>query len=151
VDPALPGAADSPCLLINPASFRASRRNLAGRAADLARRAGVQVFVLESFDELHPLLARLRAARHQQLWVLAGDGTLQAIAGWLQQLPAGDWSPALLPLAGGRANVVPRECGAYPAMPALRRALAALRAGQPLSEKDMTRCWTMPTNSTSEG
>jgi len=47
----------------------------------------------------------------------------------------GDWDPALLLLAGGRANVVPRECGGYPAMSALRRALAALRAGRPLNEE----------------
>lgn len=140
VDPAT-GAAGSPCLLINPASFRASRRNLAARAARLAQRSGVEVFTLASFGELHPLLERLRAARRAQLWVLAGDGTLQSIAIWLRQLPAGDWSPALLPLAGGRANIVPRECGAYPAMPALRRALAALRAGRPLHEEQiLTLC-----------
>lgn len=131
------GAAAAPCLLINPASFRASRRNLAARAARLARQAGVEVCTLGAFDELVPVLSRLHAARRPQLWVLAGDGTLQAIAGWLQSLPPGDWSPALLPLAGGRANIVPRECGAYPAMPALRRALAALQAGRPLPEEEI--------------
>jgi len=127
-------AAGSPCLLINPSSFRASRRNLAARAARLAGQAGVEVFTLRSFVDLQPQLQRLRAMRCSQLWVLAGDGTLQAIAEWLRDLPAGDWSPALLPLAGGRANIVPRECGGYPALPALRRALAVWRDGRSLPE-----------------
>jgi hypothetical protein len=43
----------------------------------------------------------------------------------------------LLLLAGGRANLVPRECGGYPAMPALERALAALRQGRALREQGL--------------
>jgi hypothetical protein len=70
----------------------------------------------------------------EQLWVFAGDGTIHALAEYLAEV-APDWSPALLLLAGGRANVVPRETGGYPAMPALRKALAALREGRALAEE----------------
>lgn len=136
--PAAPGAAQLPCLLVNPRSFRASRWNLAGRAARLAHRHGLQV--LEASDPAQFLAAfeQLRANRQQQIWMLAGDGTVQAFAEYLTQRPGCGWSPALLPLAGGRANVVPRECGGYPAMPGLRTALARLRAGQALVEDSLT-------------
>lgn len=125
--------ASRPCLLINPASFRASRLGLGRRAAELAREAGIEVIQLADFHALRPALDQLRARGQAQLWVLAGDGTIQAIAGYLADLPPDDWNPALLPLAGGRANIVPRECGTYPAMPALRRALAAHREGRPIA------------------
>jgi hypothetical protein len=124
-----------PCLLVNPRSFRASRRGLTARAAMLALDAGLDVHEVFDPASLAAVLDELRAGDQQQIWVLAGDGTLHAIAEYLAALPAGSWNPAWLPLAGGRANVVPRECGGYPAMPALRRALAELKADRPLPEE----------------
>lgn len=123
-----------PCLLVNPRSFRASRGSLAARAAQLARGAGLQVYEVFDPPSLAAMLDRLRQRGQQQIWLLAGDGTIHAIAEYLAARPADPWSPLLLPLAGGRANVVPRECGGYPALPALRRALAAHARGQSLVE-----------------
>jgi hypothetical protein len=124
-----------PCLLVNPRSFRASRLRLARRAADLARAAGLAVHEATNPRELDAVLDNLRRKNQQQIWMLAGDGMVHALAEYLAARHLDGWSPALLLLAGGRANVVPRECGGYPAMPALRRALAALAAGRPLKEE----------------
>jgi hypothetical protein len=127
-------AAALPVLLVNPRSFRASRMGFAGRVARMVREAGLAVHEAVDPPSLRAQLDQLRAANVQQIWVLAGDGTLHAMAEYLAE-EAPEWSPALLLLAGGRANVVPRETGGYPAMPALRRALAALKAGHPLKEE----------------
>jgi diacylglycerol kinase family enzyme len=132
--PAPEGEGSQPCLLVNPRSFRASRGALAARAAYLAIDAGLDVHEVVDPATLGLLLDQLRARGQQQIWLLAGDGTIHAIAEYLATLPADDWSPLLLPLAGGRANVVPRECGGYPALPALRRALAARARGHSLTE-----------------
>ena len=130
-------AATRPCLLVNPRSFRASRLRLAERAADLARAAGLPVHEVTTPVELGAVLDRLRAQGQPQIWMLAGDGMVHALAEYLAGHPDDSWAPAFLLLAGGRANVVPRECGGYPAMPALRRALAALDAGRPLKEESV--------------
>ena len=125
-----------PCLLVNPRSFRASRSGLAQRATRLARDAGLDVHEVVDPASLRARLDALRERRMEQIWILAGDGTIHALAEYFAET-APDWSPALLLLAGGRANVVPREFDGYPAMPALRRALAALRAGLPLREEPL--------------
>lgn len=123
-----------PCLLINPRSHRASWMGYARRATRLARAAGLEVHEVVDPASLRARLEDLRARGIGQIWLLAGDGTIAALAEYFAA-GTGDWNPALLLLAGGRANVVPRECGGYPAMPALHRALAALHAGRPLSEE----------------
>jgi hypothetical protein len=46
-------------------------------------------------------------------------------------------SPALLLLAGGRANVVPRDCGGYPPWERFRAALQAMQEGRALLEESM--------------
>src|SRR4051794_28688011 len=126
-----------PCLLVNPRSFRASRSGLAGRAMRLACDAGLEVHEVVDPLTLRQRLDALRESRAEQIWILAGDGTIHALAEYFAEATS-DWSPALLLLAGGRANVVPREFDGYPAMPALRRALAALRAGRPLNEERLS-------------
>jgi hypothetical protein len=128
------GDATRPCLLVNPRSFRANRSGLARKAGALARAAGLEVRHVTTPPSLRATLDELRQRGQQQLWILSGDGTLHALAEYFAAVPD-EWSPALLLLAGGRANVVPRECGGYPAMPALRRALAALARGQVLAER----------------
>jgi hypothetical protein len=127
-------AAALPVLLVNPRSFRASRMGMAARVASLARDAGCDVHEVVDPPSLRAQLDQLHARNVQLIWVFAGDGTLHAMAEYLAEATPG-WSPALLLLAGGRANVVPRETGGYPAMPALRRALSALKAGRPLKEE----------------
>lgn len=70
--------------------------------------------------------------------MLAGDGTVQALAQYLAQPASADWSPALLLLGGGRANVVPRDCGGYPAWPRFNVALQALQEGRLREERITT-------------
>jgi hypothetical protein len=132
-DPLDAGATGRPCLLVNPRSFRSSWLGYAAQATKLARAAGLEVQEVVDPVSLRAALEVLRARRQQQVWILSGDGTIHALAEYFAA-SAGEWSPALLFLAGGRANIVPRECGGYPTMPALLRALAALRAGRPLAE-----------------
>lgn len=124
-------ATGSPVLLVNPRSFRASRWRRGERAAQLARRAGIEVIMASDPRQFRAAFDALHARRQQQVWVFAGDGTILWLLESLNALDDG-WSPALLLLGGGRANVVPRECGGYPPMRALRRALAAHREGRPL-------------------
>lgn len=127
------GNAGRPCLLVNPRSFRSSWLGYAAQATKLARAAGLDVHEVVDPVALRAVLDTLRERRQQQVWILSGDGTIHALAEYFAA-GAGGWSPALLFLAGGRANIVPRECGGYPAMPALLRALAALRDGRTLAE-----------------
>jgi hypothetical protein len=134
VDTADPHATGEPVLLINPRSFRAARWGLAAEALKLARVAGVEAISAGDPDDFRAAFERLRARRQSQVWLLSGDGTVQWIADYLAQ-PGDGWSPALLLLGGGRANVVPREAGGHPAMRALRAALEAHRAGRPLERQ----------------
>jgi hypothetical protein len=130
-------AAALPWLVINRHSFRASRGGLAARAAALARSHGLPVAEAVNAEEFHATLDRLRQLRVQQLWVLAGDGTVHAIAQYLASQPGGGWSPALLLLGGGRANIVPRDCGGYPPWSSLQAALQNLRAGRAMVEESL--------------
>lgn len=137
VDEASAQPTGRPVLLVNPRSFRASRRGLARRAAHLAQKAGVEVIVASDPAHFQAAFDRLHTERRDEVWILSGDGTIHWVAGYLAQAADG-WSPALLLLGGGRANVVPRECGGYPAMRALRAALAARRAGRSLARQRLT-------------
>jgi hypothetical protein len=107
---------------------------MARRAAQLAQAAGLDVHEVVDPASLRTRLNALREGRAEEIWILAGDGTIHALAEYFAETSP-DWSPALLLLAGGRANVVPREFDGYPAMPALRGALAALRAGKAMPEE----------------
>jgi diacylglycerol kinase family enzyme len=120
------------CLLINPLSCRALYGGLARKAELLARDHGLRVEVTGDARRIRELLDELRSQRAPRLFVLSGDGTIQLIASYLAELPAGDWNPELLLLGGGRANVVPRAFGGTPALPALRRVLKAMREQRPL-------------------
>lgn len=126
-----------PRLIINPHSFRASRRGLAGRICAAARAQGLEVTNASTPAEFHAVLGRLRDQQAEQVWVLAGDGTVHAIAQYLAQPAAAGWSPALLLLGGGRANVVPRDMGGYPPWERFNAALAALREGRRLTEESL--------------
>lgn len=128
---AAPAAGDT-CLLINPLATRTLYGSLAARARSMAEMVGIEVVVTGDPRHIRSILQRLHARRLKQLFVLSGDGTAQIIAEYLEQLPPGEWSPNLLLLGGGRANVVPRAHGGDPALPALRAALDAMREGRAL-------------------
>lgn len=125
-------AAALPCFVVNPRSFRASRWRLAQRASALVRRSGLEVFEASTLQQFRATLDLLCSRRQEQIWLLAGDGTIHAIAQYMSELDC-DWSPAFLLLGGGRANIVPRDCGGYPPMKRLRAALSALHSGRALS------------------
>ncbi len=132
---AAPDAAARPWLIVNPHSFRASRRGLAGRIAAHARSHGLHVIEVRDLGEFHTALDRLRDRCAGQIWMLAGDGTVHATAQYLARPASAGWSPALLLLGGGRANVVPRDCGGYPPWQRFGAALEALREGRSLAEE----------------
>jgi hypothetical protein len=131
----LTAPAARPRVIINPNSFRASRRGLARRVADAARRDGLEVLQVSNPAEFQVTFDRLRAMQAEQIWMLAGDGTIQASAQYLAQPASADWSPALLLLGGGRANIVPRDMGGYPAWQRFTAALEKLRTARSLAEE----------------
>jgi diacylglycerol kinase family enzyme len=98
----------------------------------MAREFDLRVEITGDSERIRSLLEDLRACQAPRLFVLSGDGTIQLIVSFLAALPAGDWSPELLLLGGGRANAVPRAFGGTPALRALRRVLRALREQRPL-------------------
>jgi hypothetical protein len=133
--PHLIAPAARPRVIINPNSFRASRRGLARRIADAARRHGLEVLLASNPAEFQATLDGLRKGKAEQIWMLAGDGTVQATAQYLAQPASADWSPALLLLGGGRANLVPRDMGGYPAWQRFNMALETLRAARSFAEE----------------
>jgi Diacylglycerol kinase catalytic domain len=128
-------AAARPRVIINPQSFRASRRGLARRVADAARGNGLEVLLASNAGEFQAALDQLRDQQAEQIWMLAGDGTIHATADYLAQPASAGWTPALLLLGGGRANVVPRDMGGYPPWKRFNTALEQLRAGRDLAEE----------------
>jgi hypothetical protein len=108
---------------------------LAGRVTALARHHGLPVIEASNLEEFYSSLDRLRDLQVRQVWMLAGDGTVHATAQYLAQPACAGWSPALLLLGGGRANVVPRDCGGYPPLQRFESALRSLREGRPLAEE----------------
>jgi hypothetical protein len=100
--------------------------------AEATGAAGIEVLRASDLAQFHAALELLRQRRQSQVFVLAGDGTIHAIAQFLAQLPPGEWSPQLLLLGGGRANLVPRDAGGWPPLRSLQAALAALKTGRPI-------------------
>jgi hypothetical protein len=123
-----PDGASTPCLIVNPRSFRAAR-GLAGQADALAREHGADVIAVDDSEALTAAIDAILARRQQRVMVLAGDGTVRAVVDQLAALPAGAWIPDLLVLPGGRTNLTANDlAGSGGALPALRRALVAADA-----------------------
>lgn len=136
VAPASPTVSAQPCLIVNPLSFRASKGGLAARATALARRYGAEVIQASEPAQLHVVLEMLRTRRQTMIFVLSGDGTVQAIAQYLALLPAGAWVPELLLLGGGRTNMTARNFGGRGAVLDLEAALRRCRDGQAFEVQD---------------
>ena len=105
---AAPAAADAvpatPCLLVNPRSFRAAR-GLADRAIALARSRGAEIVRVEEAADVAAAVARIVARRQRHVAVLAGDGTVREVVEQLARQPEGRFVPDLLVLPGGRTNL----------------------------------------------
>ena len=97
--------APPPCLIVNPRSFRASRKGLAARAAALARAHGAEVIEADHPRSVDIALRSILLRRQRHVLVLSGDGTVHAIVDALARLPEGSWKPDLLVLPGGRTNL----------------------------------------------
>jgi hypothetical protein len=126
-------APQAPCLVINPRSFRSSRHGLAERAAQLARDQGIEVLHAADSIGIAAAMDLLLERRQQIIVLLAGDGTVQAMADRLASLPADVPQPQLLVLGGGRTNLTAAEVGGNGnVLPKLERALRCWREGTPL-------------------
>ena len=124
---------DRPCLVVNPHSFRTLRGALAERAAQLARARGAEVERVTDASSIAAALDRALARGQPALFVLAGDGTVQAIVEHLACLPDGVPLPKLLVLGGGRTNMTAADFGGRGSvLRKLDAALLAWRAGRAL-------------------
>ena len=125
--PIVAAASTTPCLIVNPRSFSASR-GLAAKATALARSQGAEVVTVDSPDATRAAVATILARRQRQVMLLAGDGTVCAIVDQLSNLPAGAWTPDLLVLPGGRTNLTAADMvPGGGALPTLKRALRLAR------------------------
>lgn len=116
------------CLIVNPRSFRASNGSLAQHAVALADAYGADVVQAFHPTQLERELDRLIAARQENVFVLAGDGTVHAIVDHLARQPAGTRVPRLLVLGGGRTNLIASDFeGRGALLKKLERALACAR------------------------
>lgn len=111
--PAEPAAPQAPCLVVNPKSFGASRRSLAERAAALARTQGCEVIHATDAATIAATIDLLLQRRQRTLIILAGDGTVQAMADRLASAPTSFPQPQLLVLGGGRSNVTAADFGGH--------------------------------------
>ncbi len=104
-------AGPATCLLVNPRSFTVVNSRLAARAIALAKTHGAAIVEAGDPDEIADGLERALAQGTRRLFVLSGDGTIQAIVDCLARLPAGTRLPQLLVLAGGRTNLTVADLG----------------------------------------
>ena len=93
------------CLVVNPRSFSVASGRLAARAIALAKRRGAEVIEAAEPAQIVAGLDDVLARGARRLFVLGGDGTIQAIVDYLARLPAGHAMPQLLVLGGGRTNL----------------------------------------------
>ncbi len=95
----------TPCLLVNPRSFGVASGDLAGRAVSLARAHGADIIEAHEPAQIAAGLERAIGNGTRHVFLLAGDGTVQAVADCLAGLPSGSAWPHLLVLGGGRTNL----------------------------------------------
>jgi hypothetical protein len=100
-----------PCLLVNPRSFNAAHGDLAARAVRLAREHGASVLEATDATQIAAALDVVAATPARPLFVLAGDGTVQALVDRLATLPDPTAAPQLFVLGGGRSNLTAADLG----------------------------------------
>jgi diacylglycerol kinase family enzyme len=101
----------APALIINPRSFAVARDGLAERAARLANTHGAEVLLAADSTQIHAATDLLLARPQQLIVLLAGDGTVRAVADRLASGAANLQRPQLLVLGGGRSNLTAAELG----------------------------------------
>lgn len=120
----------TPCLIVNPGSFRASSGGLAARALALGKAYGATVIEAQRPEQIRAGLDHALAIGPRPIVVLSGDGTVQALIDDLMQRYAGAELPPLLLLGGGRSNVTAADVGGRgQILHKLETALARWRSG----------------------
>ncbi|MPZ44806.1 MAG: hypothetical protein GEV05_15670 [Betaproteobacteria bacterium] len=84
---------------------------MAERAAQLAGAQGIEVIRATDSAEIAAAMDLLLDRRQQKIFILSGDGTVQAVVDRLVSLPADVPQPQLLVLGGGRSNVTAGDLG----------------------------------------
>ncbi len=98
-------------VILNPRSLRTSTGDLAANVRALARSRGAEVIEASEPTSLAAAIDRVVAAGNAPLAVLAGDGTVQAIAEHLARSVEPARRPALMVLGGGRTNLIAADLG----------------------------------------
>ena len=93
------------CLVINPRSFTVASSRLAARAIALAKAHGAEVIAADQPPHFEAGLDAALARGARRVFVLGGDGTVQAIVDHLARRAPGSALPQLLVLGGGRTNL----------------------------------------------
>jgi hypothetical protein len=93
------------CLVVNPRSFTVASGKLAARASALAKTHGADVIEAGEPTQIAAGLDDVLARGVRRLFVLGGDGTVQAVVDYLARRSAGFAMPQLLVLGGGRTNL----------------------------------------------
>ncbi|MCC7082015.1 MAG: hypothetical protein IT530_15175 [Burkholderiales bacterium] len=113
-------------------SHSAARDRLAQHAARLAGAHGIEVIHAADASGIAATLDLILRRDQQTVFLLAGDGTVQAFVDRLALLPAGVVQPRLLLLGGGRTNLTAGDLGGRgDVLPKLERALERWRDGVP--------------------
>jgi hypothetical protein len=100
-----------PCVILNPRSFRASAGNLSARIRELTSKLGAEVVEATDPTTVAWAIDRAVASGGGPLVVVAGDGTVQAIADYVARLDEPARHPSLLILSGGRTNLIAADLG----------------------------------------
>ncbi len=104
-------AESPPCLIVNPRSFLVAGGRLGSQAIALASRYRADIIVADRPEQIAAGLDKALARGRRRVFVLSGDGTMQAIVDHLARLPVGSPTPLLLVLAGGRTNLTAADLG----------------------------------------
>ena len=107
-------------ILANPHSFRMAARNRSQRIDQIAEARQIPIYRVHGPVEIAAALAEIQPGPSDQLIVIGGDGTLQAVVSELAAKAERDHAPALCMLGGGRTNFTARDLGSH------ERLLAAL-------------------------
>jgi hypothetical protein len=112
------------CLVVNPRSFAVARSRFVARAIALAEAHGAEVIEADHPEHFAAGLDDVLARGARRVFVLGGDGTVQAIVDHLARRAPGSAMPQLLVLGGGRTNLTAADLhGSGLALEKLERAL----------------------------
>ncbi len=99
-------------VIINPKSGRGRGKGVAlAEALRLQENTGVDVCVMQSFEDLYSALERFAAQKVETLFISSGDGTVQAIQTWIAETGRYKTFPKLCLLPHGTTNMTAADLG----------------------------------------